>query len=167
LKLFDGLVEVILIDAVVAGADHLHVDAAQHAARVHIIRIGLQQLFRLADGVFQVIGLDVEVGQFFEDLACGRIQLERLLIMLKRFVQVVRAIAVGLSQFRVNAAHRKVVVCAGFGIRSGSFYLGLSERKGAQGNGDQQRFGGTNHDPTLFSTPPHPGENRRTVYFIV
>ena len=40
----------------------------------------VEHLIRLRDGVAQVIRLNVEIGQLFEDQACAWIQLERLLI---------------------------------------------------------------------------------------
>ena len=94
------------------------------------------------------------------------IQLQGFLIVLDGFSQVLRLVAVRLSQLRVDTAHREVVVCAGFGVGLRGFNRGLTEQEATQGDSEQQRFGGTNHDPTLFSARRHPRGGSKTMFSL-
>ena len=126
-----------------------------------------EHFFRLRHRVAQVVRLNVQVRQLFENHARARIQLERLLVVLNRLSQVFRFVAVCLSQLRVNAAHGEVVVRAGFVVgRFRSFGRGLSQHETTQGDDEQQRFGGTNHGPTLFSAARHPRRGSEIIFSL-
>src|ERR1039458_7299035 len=68
----------------------------------------------IQSGRLKDAALDVEVGQFFEQEAGSRVQLQRLFVVVDGFADVFATIAVHAGQFGVQVAHRKVVVSSGF-----------------------------------------------------
>ena len=143
LVLLDSLLQVVFVDAAILriSGDHPKVDPRQHPPRVQIIGILLEYFFGLRNGIPQMIGLDVQIRQLFENDAGRRVHFQRFLVVLNGLAQVVGFVAISLRQFRIHPAHGKVVVSAGFFIRRlGHFRVGLGECHRSQGQRSQKRF---------------------------
>ena len=135
LVLLDGLADHLLIDlALLRIADGAGVDTAQHSPRREVIRILLEHLLGFRDGRFQLVALDVQIGQLFQQIGRRRIEFQSLLVVVDRLGVVVAAISVGRRLFGIVVSHCEVIVGSRF-VRCG---WGLTEGGWEQNKGQKK-----------------------------
>ena len=131
LILFGGRAQHLFVDfALLRVADHAGINAAEDAAGIQVVGLMLQDLLSFGDGIFQPAALDVQIGQFFEQEAGPRIELQRLFVVIDGFADVFAAISVYAGQFGVQVAHREIIVSRGLIDRLRGGRCGSAQRTG-------------------------------------
>ena len=136
LVLLDRLLHHLIVDlALLRIANRTGVDPSQHTPGLQVLWILLQQPLGFGDGGFQLVALDIQVGQLLEQERRRGIQLHRLLVVVDCLLVIIAAIAVVGGQLRIIMRHGEVEVGRCFILRG--WRLAVSGRRIPKQNNGQ------------------------------